>query len=72
MATETGLRTLIRMANQIAANVEHRSEAEATTLIATHLNSFWAPSMRADLLAFAATGGAGLDDLVLHALPQIH
>jgi formate dehydrogenase subunit delta len=71
VATATGTDTLVRMINQIAANVRHHPVDEAATQIATHINAFWAPSMRADLLAYAAAGGAGLDDLAVHALPQI-
>jgi formate dehydrogenase subunit delta len=71
VATAAGMLTLVRMVNQIAANVNHHPVDEATTQIATHVNSFWAPSMRADLLAFAREGGAGLDDLVVLALPKI-
>ena len=65
------MHALVRMANQIATNVAHESFDEAAAQVATHLNSFWAPSMRADLLAFAAGGGPGLDDIVLAALPQV-
>ena len=71
MTGHTGTDTLARMINQIAANVRHLPPDEAATLIATHLNSFWAPSMRAELLAFASGGGAGLDDLSVQALPQV-
>ena len=70
-ATSAGMHALVRMANQIATNVSHQSADAAAAEIAGHLNSFWAPSMRADLLAFAAAGGAGLDDLVVAALPQV-
>ena len=70
--SQSGTDTLVRMINQIAANVSYQPADEAATQIATHINAFWAPSMRADLLAFAASGGAGLDDLAAQALPQIH
>ncbi len=71
MSAATGADTLVRMVNQIAANVSHASPEEAASQIATHLNSFWAPSMRAELLAFVASGGTGVDDLALAALPQV-
>ena len=71
MSGTGGTDTLVRMVNQIAANVSHETADVAATQIATHLNSFWAPSMRAQLLAFVASGGAGLDDLALQALTQV-
>jgi formate dehydrogenase subunit delta len=67
----TGTDALVRMINQIAANVSYQSPDDAVAHIATHLNRFWAPSMRTQLLEFAAAGGAGLDDLSQQALRQV-
>jgi len=64
----SGTDALVRMVNQIARNVSHESTDEAARQIASHLTSFWAPSMRAQLLAFVDGGGAGVDDLALAAL----
>jgi formate dehydrogenase subunit delta len=69
--TRDALDTLVRMANQIAANVPHDSDAEAAQLVATHLRSFWAPPMRADLLAYVDGGGAGVDPIARAALDLI-
>jgi formate dehydrogenase subunit delta len=41
--------SLVRMANQIAANVAHLTAPEAADAVATHLRSFWTPAMRRDL-----------------------
>jgi hypothetical protein len=38
---------LVKMANQIAANIPARSEIPAQ--IAAHIRNFWTPAMRADL-----------------------
>jgi formate dehydrogenase subunit delta len=59
------------MANQIAGNFRERSPEQAATEVATHIRSFWAPSMRADLFAYADGGGAGLDPIVIAALGLI-
>jgi formate dehydrogenase subunit delta len=67
----SGTDALVRMVNQIARNVSHETPDVAASQIADHLNSFWAPSMRAQLLAFVASGGAGVDDLALSALTQV-
>jgi len=58
---------LVRMANQIAANLRHLGDEEAAKLTAGHIRSFWAPPMRADLLRVAASGGAPLDTIVMAA-----
>ena len=71
MSGPSGTDALVRMVNQIARNVSHESTEVATGEIAAHLNAFWAPSMRAQLLAFVAAGGAGLDDLARSALSQV-
>lgn len=42
---------LVDMANQIAANVPDRANAAQQT--ALHLRTFWAPSMRDSLAAYA-------------------
>lgn len=62
---------LVRMANQIAGFMASRPHEDAITGVAQHINDFWAPRMRQDLLDFAATDAAGLSDLVRAALPLI-
>jgi formate dehydrogenase subunit delta len=66
-----GTDALVRMVNQIAANVSYQPADEAAASVANHLNRFWAPSMRAQLLAYVASGGAGLDDLALQAITGV-
>ncbi|MCU0908193.1 MAG: formate dehydrogenase subunit delta [Rhodobacteraceae bacterium] len=60
---------IIHMANQIAVNLAARPDA--TALCAGHINDYWDPRMRADLLALVAAGGAGLDPAVIAAAPLI-
>ncbi|MCB2427266.1 formate dehydrogenase subunit delta [Methylophaga pinxianii] len=47
--------TLIKMVNQIAANLSAYAPAEASERIAQHLTRFWTPKMRQDLIAAATT-----------------
>ena len=69
MSQNNELQTLIRMANQIAANFSFHSDAvEKTT---AHLQRFWAPSMKEMILAHVAEGGSGLDDIALQATHRL-
>ena len=58
---------LVRMANQIAANLAYLGDEEAAAMVAVHIRSFWAPPMRADLLHLAVSGDGGLGAIVLRA-----
>ncbi len=55
------------MVNQIAANVAHRPHDQAVAAIVAHLLSSWAPSMRADLVAYLNGGGLDLTPLAASA-----
>jgi len=59
------LQTLIKMANQIAANFSFHEDGADKML--SHLQRFWAPSMRSMMIQHVQAGGAGLDDLALQA-----
>lgn len=64
---------LVDMANQIAQFFEALPDAhEAEAGVADHLRRFWAPSMRASLLAHVhARGTADLRPLVVAAVAQL-
>ena len=62
---------LVRMANQIAANLAHHPRDTAVAEVAAHLRSFWAPEMRAALAAYADAGGQGLTPLAAAAITQV-
>ena len=52
---------LVRMANQIGTFFQAQTPTDAlaaTQAIATHLKSFWAPSMRGQLISQLDAGGA--------------
>lgn len=59
--------TMIRMANQIAAFFKTQPKIDQAQGVADHISDFWEPRMKAQLVAFVADGGAGLDDLVVEA-----
>lgn len=67
----SGTASLVRMANQIAANVAHLPHAQAVAEIARHLQATWAPSMRADLVAYVEGGGLDLTPLAAAAGEQL-
>ncbi len=62
---------LVRMANQIAANVAHHPHDQATAEITAHLRSTWAPSILADLVAYLDGGGLDLTPLAAAAAEQL-
>jgi formate dehydrogenase major subunit len=61
----------VRLADDIAAQFAHLPQDEAVAGIAGHVRSFWDPRMRAQLVAAAAAGGVGLDELVVEAARQL-
>lgn len=62
---------MVHMANQIALFFESRPEPEGVAGVAAHINDFWEPRMRRQLLDHVAAGGAGLRPLVMAAIPAI-
>lgn len=62
---------IVYTANQIATFFETAAPAAAADAVARHINDFWAPRLRAELLAHAAAGGAGLKPAVLAAIPAV-
>ena len=59
------------MANQIATFFLSKPQDQAIEGFADHINKFWEPRMRAQLLALIAVGGEGLKPLALEAAPLI-
>lgn len=62
---------MTRMANQIATFFRLKPQEEAVEAVAKHLNDFWEPRMRRQLLDWIAAGGEGLDPLVISAADAI-
>lgn len=61
----------VRMANDIAAQFQHRPHDEAVAAVADHIRKFWAPRMRAALLVHVEEGGDGLDPLAVAAAVRL-
>jgi len=62
---------MLTMANQIATFFATQPDADRAGRIAAHVNDFWEPRMRRQLLDHIATGGAGLHPLVIEAASEI-
>ncbi|WP_041354342.1 formate dehydrogenase subunit delta [Methylophaga nitratireducenticrescens] len=62
--------TLIKMINQIAANLSTYESAEAAERIEQHLIRFWTPKMRHDLID-AATDDTNLSPLARDAINRL-
>jgi formate dehydrogenase subunit delta len=62
---------IVRMTNQIAGFFKAYGHDEAVKEIANHINSFWDPRMRTHFFKYLATGGAGLDPLIIKASDKV-
>lgn len=63
---------MIYMANQIATFFKSQPDADKAEKVAGHLNDFWDPRMRQQLLDHVARGGEGLDPVVIEAAKKVH
>ncbi|MFT6167976.1 MAG: formate dehydrogenase subunit delta [Celeribacter sp.] len=63
--------TMVRMANQIAGFFKTQPKIDQAQAVADHISDFWEPRMKAQLVAFVANEGAGLDDLVIEASKRL-
>jgi formate dehydrogenase subunit delta len=59
------------MANQIGKFFVSEDKDNAVGAIADHLEKFWDPRMRAEILAHLAAGGEGLDPEVRAAVAAL-
>ena len=63
---------LVRMANQIAANLDYGSDKNKTvSAVADHLRRFWSPSMRSAIIAYRAGDGGGLGEVAAQAVAKL-
>jgi hypothetical protein len=65
----TEIETLIKMANQIAANFSFHDDS--VERVSDHLNRFWAPSMLEMLIEYSRANGEGLAPEVSAALKRL-
>ena len=70
--TDDSASHLVEMANQIAVNLAHGKEHDqCITDIASHIQRFWAPSMRQQLLVIIDQRNHQIHDLVVQAAKQL-
>ena len=62
---------LVYMANQIAKGFRLKSEERAVADTLDHIQKFWEPRMRREILAVLAAGGDGLEPIARKAVAQI-
>lgn len=62
---------LIYMANQIATFFQSQPKEEARRGLADHINKFWEPRMRDQLLQLITDGHNGLSPIVIEARQEI-
>ena len=62
---------LVMMANQIAQFFVPQRRGDPVAEIADHLEKFWDPRMKADIVAHLRAGGAGLDPVVRDAVGRL-
>jgi formate dehydrogenase subunit delta len=62
---------LIYMANQIAGFFAAQGEEVAIAGVADHIQKFWDPQMRRELVSLAAGDAKDLKDVVRKALPLL-
>ncbi|MFY1691653.1 formate dehydrogenase subunit delta [Plantactinospora sp. WMMB782] len=58
----------VRLANEIAVQFRHQAPEQAAAAIAEHIQAFWDPRMRAELLTRAESEPDALDPLALAAV----
>ena len=63
--------SLIRMANQIAANFINLAPDAAAAAVANHIKTFWAPPMRAELTRWIDEGAEGVDPVAVSAMAAL-
>jgi formate dehydrogenase subunit delta len=62
---------LVYMANQIARGFRLKGEERAIAETADHIQKFWEPRMRREILAVLEAGGEGLESIARAAVAQI-
>jgi formate dehydrogenase subunit delta len=63
---------MVHKANSIAQFFSAYPREEAIGSVAEHIEHFWEPRMRRQLLEYSNRGGAGLHELVALAIQRLH
>jgi formate dehydrogenase subunit delta len=62
---------MVHMANQIARFFAAYPNDEAVAGVTDHLQKFWEPRMRKQIIDYVAHGGSGLHELALQAVKHL-
>jgi formate dehydrogenase subunit delta len=62
---------VIRLANEISIQFERKPHDAAVAAIAQHMNAFWEPRMRAQLVELADTHRGDLEEIVFDVIPRL-
>jgi formate dehydrogenase subunit delta len=62
---------VIRLANEITVQFQHKPHDAAVEAIARHMNSFWDPRMRQNLVDLADQHRGDLEELVYDVIPKL-
>ena len=62
---------VIRLANEIAVQFEHKPHDAAVAAVAQHINSFWDPRMRRNLVELADSHRGDLEEIVFDVIPKL-
>ena len=62
---------MVNSANQIALYFAGFPREEAIQGVLDHIQKFWEPRMKDQLIDYVAHGGAGLDELVIEAVKRM-
>ena len=63
---------LVRMANQVATNFAYLPDTEQAALkVADHLQRFWEPTMRTEIIAHLDSGADDLSEIARQAITRI-
>lgn len=65
------LQHLIKMVNQISANMHGATDEQAADKVATHLQKFWARGMKAQIIVYADSDGAQLSPVSRQAIEHL-
>lgn len=65
------IQRLIYMANQISAFFKSYPENQAIASTGNHMEQFWDPRMRQEILQHVQAGGAGLSAIALAAVRKL-
>ncbi|MFY9627987.1 MAG: formate dehydrogenase subunit delta [Methylocystis sp.] len=71
MSSHSTVDTLVKMANQIGDFFSAQKSTDKVAGIVDHIQKFWDPRMRANIIKHLAEGGAGLNPLVLEAIKRL-